>query len=404
MNLLVLLSEREKDTNYWLGVIQDYKGLLNSEPLDLSILVLSKNRQVSLGYALWRWLLAHALLEELRGKVDWLLGAEQSDFAALPRKRVFGWLGDRDYQREQRIVAAVILREIDYARCIAIEWLEDDPFHIVDHMIDVHELELVVDLLANEDFRTDVSDLRFLPVEGTGRVFSDEYSTYDLRRVVKDHESLLRRTIDQNPLILDVIEPIYRSFIENWLLHPWIEVRADSRRRDSMWMSEYYLRSSKRMNIDNIIETLHLNPGLRPEVSNILRRISLSLEGIDGYESLIDNLKHVEGGQPGLLGNHHPINLIPSDRKSACNPIVVAFARGKTGKQSFKEIIKQFTAHLAACDGKTQVALFFTDRFAPEEYANYDTIIATYKRKGVTILPFLVVDKEIYSFAFSEVV
>ena len=62
---------------------------------------------------------------------------------------------------------------------------------------------------------------------------------------------------------------------------------------------------------------------------------------------------------------------------------------GKSGENGFKEILKRFATHLSDCDGITQIALFFTDRFAPDEYAAYDSLIASYQRKGVVlILPY----------------
>ena len=59
---------------------------------------------------------------------------------------------------------------------------------------------------------------------------------------------------------------------------------------------------------------------------------------------------------------------------------------GKSGENGFKEILKRFATHLSDCDGITQIALFFTDRFAPDEYAAYDSLIASYQRKGVVLI------------------
>jgi len=402
MNLLTLVSQREHEASRWLKVIRPHRNMLTNQQIDLSVMVRSDNAEVRLGYALWRWLKSVAIADIIRNKVSWLLGTVGGDVDDLPRHSLFHWLGEPDFQRDQRIILAVIAQEIEYARCDTIDSLDDDSFLLVDHMIDAYELGLLVAKLRSEDFRTDVSEIVLSREERTIKLIDVRYPSFDLRGVHSDYVEVLRAAINQNRQLLGVIEPVYRRFVQQWLLQPWIdeELRSSIPRMD--WLAENYTRKDHLMDIQHVIESVEMSSNLRPEINAILRRISQSIEEFGGYKSFIDNLKHVGGDYSGLLGNHKPINLIPSDHKSACTEIVLAFANGKSGGNGFKEILKRFATHLSDCDGIAQIALFFTDRFAPDEYAAYDSIMASHQRKGVVLLPLLVTGDEIHPFSFPK--
>jgi hypothetical protein len=72
--------------------------------------------------------------------------------------------------------------------------------------------------------------------------------------------------------------------------------------------------------------------------------------------------------RPGSPFHGSPINIIPGVAKANCYPVLIALAAGRRGKNGLPHILDEVRAHMIDCEGKTKVALVFSDCWDASEF------------------------------------
>ena len=100
--------------------------------------------------------------------------------------------------------------------------------------------------------------------------------------------------------------------------------------------------------------------GALESISGLLR------EGCSMRELIRDIVSTSE--RPGSPFHGSPINIIPGVAKANCYPVLIALAAGRRGKNGLPHILDEVRAHMMDCEGKTKVALVFSDCWDASEF------------------------------------
>lgn len=118
-----------------------------------------------------------------------------------------------------------------------------------------------------------------------------------------------------------------------------------------------------RVHIDRIIETFGLDLPQGPHFIRLLCQFNRMVEDV-GYDRFVDEItseSRSEGHQPWW--GEVNFNLIPSQTKGPCLPVLVAVSRGNEGKLAFPSIMRQVREHLITCMGTTKLVIIFCDHW-----------------------------------------
>jgi len=138
--------------------------------------------------------------------------------------------------------------------------------------------------------------------------------------------------------------------------------------------------------IDQLIGQLDANGPEREIVGRALRRIQAAIAEV-GYQAFVDDIASQEfvGGRDSPVGDGQ-INLIPSTRKGACCPVLVAVSKGDKRALGFPSIMQQVREHMIRCIDKTRVAIILCDHWHPKMLSDHLGDLRAHHDRGTRIL------------------
>lgn len=98
-----------------------------------------------------------------------------------------------------------------------------------------------------------------------------------------------------------------------------------------------------------------------------------------------------QGGPGSVGGAPIPINLIPSARKGACHPTLLALSKGSgRSARGFAKVLEGSLVHLIDCFAATRTVVFITDTWDPRLLKSSQAHLQAHRRRGIHFLFFLV--------------
>lgn len=188
-----------------------------------------------------------------------------------------------------------------------------------------------------------------------------------------------------NPSDRIIFRDSLRRYLASEFIFPWLSEQYNPAvlRYDSLFMlAELEEKSMKDYDYklwDKFFQSLDINDNTRGMLSSIIERISNALQQIGNYNELVDQIVWGDGssGPNSLVGSLGRVNIIPSDDKDGeCCEILLAFARGRKGKNGLSTIMRQVREHMIRCSESacrrgqpTQFAIIFTDLWDKEIFS-----------------------------------
>ena len=121
---------------------------------------------------------------------------------------------------------------------------------------------------------------------------------------------------------------------------------------------------------------------LSPETVKLLSDLFLCFD----FDQFFDGFKDGIPPAPTWAGGHDEISIIPSSGDDeACRPVLLAFARGKSGKHGYLEVIKKVKNHLIECRDTIQLVIVVTDWWDSRLFMknDFDELSAWYRTSNI---------------------
>jgi hypothetical protein len=116
--------------------------------------------------------------------------------------------------------------------------------------------------------------------------------------------------------------------------------------------------------ISEFVRHMAIDDRHRDTVSRVIERIRAAVADF-GYDNFVDDVSAEEffGGDDSPVGST-AINLIPSELRGACSPVLVAVSKGDKRGLGFPAIMMRVREHLIRCP-QTRVAIILCDHWRP---------------------------------------
>jgi hypothetical protein len=150
-------------------------------------------------------------------------------------------------------------------------------------------------------------------------------------------------------------------------------------------------------------DLFHGNPdgaapsGLAIEDAHSVIRHLHEVIGELGFDTFFGAMQ-AEGGlswDSAFVGSAHPINLIPSESRGPCRPVLVAVAKGTgRGATGLQETLKKIRLHLLRCGPSsncgtpTEIVILISDEWVKASVAHSLEDLRFHAENGVTFVRF----------------
>jgi hypothetical protein len=176
------------------------------------------------------------------------------------------------------------------------------------------------------------------------------------------------------------------TLLASWLVH---DSRSVANRDHSALVHVLREDTPVAPDISELVRHRAIDDRYRDIVRRVLERIQAAVADF-GYDNFVEDVSadNFFGGDDSPVGSA-AINLIPSELRGPCSPIVVAFSKGDRKGLGFPAIMRRVREHLIRCP-QTRVAIILCDHWHPGMLGDHlGDLRAHHQEHGVQFLFFM---------------